>query len=768
MARGRGGAGSLLTWRAFAVGLSHRGLGVSLIVVIELAVLGLLLLPSKDVQVVRDALHWEVSGQWFHNARPSPGDALPGMSTLPDTMFFRSWSPETLSTPGRIASSPFSLPSFLVVPLVGYPARPGVEVFLECTSGGTRLALASGNAHEDWSMRVIRTDPRWCPDKVRVIATNTGTGGYVGIGPPMRADFSLWMKQSLVGILALHALCFALFAAVVNGIALLARQGRSLRGIEFEVAVATLVLCAYAAFFAFLRSQTLGLTVTIATGTLALMGYVFAITPRQGHADRAVGPALAVLYCMSLLVCLVLYGADSGAARWHAAYRFSPAAWSSDHLLPTVVAEGIYATTPVQAILGGGWHVSDRPPLLAGIQLLLTPLFTVLFQAEASRFLSFDAHQITAIIATCVVAIGLLRLGFTLAPRALGWPQSVMALAVIVSPFFLFNAAYPWPKLLAAALALLATSIILIACRLDPKRSLASVVHTLVAGVLLGGSLLAHAGVAIGLPFIPILAGRGTRWRALRRLCSVAGVAVLLSVPWMLFQQLVDPPGNALTKFALAGTFGFESPTKSVTATVLDAYSSSSPSKWLAARWTGVLTMLGFHVPDSMIVSTEAIGSVTGALRFQDFVAPIPNLRLLLVPIICVALLSALHGWATSGAIQAAARTALVGSCGLAATLVLYWSTHILHMQSYFSLACLHLAAFLGLLVLPTPLGLSIATAQLAYVSWVWLLEPLAWNVRHEPIALVMVAVSAAACAAAIRAMSTAMHADALEDSQAG
>jgi len=207
--------------------------------------LGLLWPSGQNVEAIPEALDWEMSGRWFHNSRPAANDALPGTSRLPDRAFFRSWSPQTRSTRARIASSPFLLPPFLVIPFVGYPARPDTALYLECMAGGERLVVASGNAHEDWSMRVIKTDPRWCAGRVRLVASNSSEDSYIGVGPPLRADFALWVRQSVVAVVALQALGFSLFAGTVYGVAQRARRRAAVRSMALEVAVAAVCLCAY-------------------------------------------------------------------------------------------------------------------------------------------------------------------------------------------------------------------------------------------------------------------------------------------------------------------------------------------------------------------------------------------------------------------------------------------------------------------------------------------------------------------------------------------
>jgi len=76
----------------------------------------------------------------------------------------------------------------------------------------------------------------------------------------------------------------------------------------------------------------------------------------------------------------------------------------------------------------------------------------------------------------------------------------------------------------------------------------------LLAGAFLGCGMLAHSGIVFTLvPFaiVVLLSGGSGRASPRRRLAAGAGGVLILS--WSAYQRFIDPPGNRLMKWHLAG-----------------------------------------------------------------------------------------------------------------------------------------------------------------------------------------------------------------------
>ena len=114
------------------------------------------------------------------------------------------------------------------------------------------------------------------------------------------------------------------------------------------------------------------------------------------------------------------------------------------------------------------------------------------------------------------------------------------------------------------------------------------------AGVLVALAMLSHGGVAFGfVGFVALLFGRPFLPR-LGHGVWITGACVLLMLPWSYWQNHEDPPGNALLKSALAGSW-IDQPTKSLWASVRDAYAAMTFDQWLHMKKWFVLGSLNIR-----------------------------------------------------------------------------------------------------------------------------------------------------------------------------
>src|SRR5262249_41665637 len=161
-------------------------------------------------------------------------------------------------------------------------------------------------------------------------------------------------------------------------------------------------------------------------------------------------------------------------------------------------------------------------------------------------------YQVTGIVAS---TLWTLPLGVLLV-RALPRERDRMLATLLVGTmgFVVFNSTYVWPKMLAGALGLWAYLAVLEARRGPP--GLARILYA-AAGALAGVAMMSHGGVVFGLAVFVLTAMWPLGWSQVGRLVTLSVAALVIIVPWLLWQRFEDPPGTALVKFALAGTWGF-------------------------------------------------------------------------------------------------------------------------------------------------------------------------------------------------------------------
>jgi hypothetical protein len=241
-----------------------------------------------------------------------------------------------------------------------------------------------------------------------------------------------------------------------------------------------------------------------------------------------------------------------------------------DNVIPRLFADRIAGGGSMRPLLLGDWHTSDRPPLQTGIVLLQYPLY-------GNRDLGYQLLGTIAQVSWVVALWALLR------ARGFGHSR-ILAVVLIVAAtgFMFFSNIYVWPKLLAASLCLCALANLVSRHRAD-RRPIAGVY----AGVAVAMAMLAHGGTVFSvLALVPF--GFGLLQPRFRRALLIGGaVALGLYLPWVLYQHYVDPPGDRLIKWHLAGIIPVDP--RSASRAVLDQYAFVllSLAAWVLLEWGG-------------------------------------------------------------------------------------------------------------------------------------------------------------------------------------
>ena len=304
-------------------------------------------------------------------------------------------------------------------------------------------------------------------------------------------------------------------------------------------------------------------------GFFALLAWLVAVWWRVGFAGivEQLKPARELL-AVQLLACLFilsmgyLYGGfhhpfQAAATRWFH--------WTPDNSMPTITLQRLVAH---DLSLMWDWQVSDRPPLQSAFINLLSPFG----RGE------FD-HLLVGIVCQSLVIAGayLLLRALRVGPRL-----TIAALALFAtSGFFLMNGFFTWPKLISAGYLIAAAALLF--SRDDGDRR-----HALLAGVLAGLGCLAHGGGAFALLGMLILAACGL---ARRRIPWFMLAFLLTVVPWVLFTKVVDPPGDRLAKWHLAG-IGKPDP-RGVAQAMMDSYRSRTPQQVATDKVRNVTMQFG-------------------------------------------------------------------------------------------------------------------------------------------------------------------------------
>ncbi len=187
----------------------------------------------------------------------------------------------------------------------------------------------------------------------------------------------------------------------------------------------------------------------------------------------------------------------------------------------------------------GDWLGSDRPPLFSGAVLF----FSVPFVELQDTYLYAGVGTQLILVPVAIMSINEL-LGKTLRLS----DKIIIAFCFVSTPLFFHNLFFLWPKIFAATFLLLAIYSLFIS---EQKNTLTL---RICAAIALALSYLSHGGTAFAIPAIAIVYVLQNRsLRGLGHGCVIFLSFLVLNLPWVFYQKIVQPPGDRLLKWHLLG-----------------------------------------------------------------------------------------------------------------------------------------------------------------------------------------------------------------------
>jgi hypothetical protein len=511
-----------------------------------------------------------------------------------------------------------------------------------------------------------------------------------------------------VSALAVTALYVgAAVIAVTPGVALLSVFARR-RALSPAIALGLLLAgsggAAMAAFWAWFASPGFGRLFDVALGGGSVL--VIAVFGRRGDL-RDVG--LSVPMLLGLAIGLAFTGLTfiqgDGLAH-NVLSAVGKAYWeTADNKLPLLLAEKVAAHAKLSGYMVGNWEASDRPPLESGYALAQWPLWTAFGKQAGYQLLS-----------TGLCASWLPALWVVLRSRGFGqWRVLAVLLATTLTGFVLVSDVYVWPKMLAGTFALGAIAIVVSLDETD-RRPLGWILAVTLATL----SMLAHGGTVFALvALIPFALRRRTRF-PLRALAASVVLAAVCYVPWMLFQRIVDPPGDRLLKWQLAGITGIDS--RGFLKTLVMQYQALSFHELLSNKWANVAALVASPWLWRNLTPEHAWRSgFLGFARLAELNNLLPAAGLLLLGVVALAFKSSRR------ALAPAAPLGVVCGIAIAVWVILLWGapgygvTTINHQGAYAVIVLFIALCALAVSYLPWPAAalLLVGNALWFAVCWV-------------------------------------------------
>jgi hypothetical protein len=380
------------------------------------------------------------------------------------------------------------------------------------------------------------------------------------------------------------------------------------RLIVFCAAVLSLGVLGYASFWLAYASYPLFGKVKIALLAALLIYLGWIVWQRRLREYRWL--AEPMLFTVLFFVVVISLGFSAGgidAPVLTSRGRFSQLL-PEDNILPFIVAMEL-RSGHIASPLVGEWLASDRPPLQSGLYLLLTLRHHLVAYQVVASFL-----QATYLFGAWGLAVAA---ALPIAARRL------TLLACCLLPVAIINTFFTWPKLLAAGYVLLAFALLFRPRPPDAPRA--------ATGVLIGGlaalAVLSHGSSAFALIGFAITVAMFWAWPPLKAMLAAAATLVALYVPWMLYQRFIDPPGDRLLKWHLAGVIDADQ--RGFFTTLRDSYAALSWHDYAAGKVENIRALIGTWPGNLAEIARLIMGdaNVAPAVRIADFFQFLPSLH---------------------------------------------------------------------------------------------------------------------------------------------
>jgi hypothetical protein len=709
-------------------------------------------LDRPAYQIYLSATEWETDGGFVATEKPNPRTATWKDLSLcivrsPDARFWRNYTQQKGTVPAHLRSAPFILRSNrVIIPVVGFPNSEDAGIYLESEIDHRQFWIRNGATHLEWQPFALSLPESLTNKPVRLIAFSKSTQAYIGVGTPyFRTNRSLpgLAFSKIFSAISLSAaylvlLFFAPFYCLT----------RFKTFAPMERVLATFVITpalSFPLFFLAFYFPSMGRFFAhlwlLLSGLLLLKAAITGSYLRWSGTPKC---CLLILVAVTVFQGLFLFSFNMVSVHYAANYLFYPASWSTDNQIPTTTARLLAHGTIPSEWGFGSWRLSDRTPLLVS---LLYPAAVVMrdFAGHLDRGVESMFSQICGFgMQNCWLLpawIIFQRLRFKLRERILA------SLLLAATPFIFFNSVYIWPKLLTATFCLAQyLYLVPLSHEFGPPHRLRSVLGG-TAGAL---AILSHAASALAVLGIFTAAicvskstresepnaaagfervrALGSRWRWL--LISVLTSMLVLS-PWLLWTKFGFPTSNPLPKYFLTGSFGFDTPDKSVSHAALGFYRTLTLNQWLTSKGLGLATLAGFYHGDlakagiqNPLGSTN-LSSTLQAVRAFQFFYMLPSLGLLLIPL--AALLYALARDSIKGDVRRfVAGLTIAAIVSFVLQFLVMMSPHLLSHYPYYVPFSLEVLAVIGIVMLraSAPVRWAAALNYAAFVFF-WIALPI-------------------------------------------
>ena len=368
-----------------------------------------------------------------------------------------------------------------------------------------------------------------------------------------------------------------------------------------------------------------------------------------------------------------------------------------DHKHPLTFAQRLFDSVDLH-------HITDRPPLQAGMVLVPYPLWRVLESLSGQPLVTSSCYQVFSVLLQCswVAAVYALLRGLGLATSRIG----IVCMALIPSHFFFIHSVFVWPKLLAGSLAIGTFCLLLFREPGSPKPPTQRVAA---AAALAALAFLAHGAVTtalLGFGLVLVWPRTFPGWRS--TLIAAAIVGMLLA-PWAAVVRWVAPPGNYIAKFHLAGVEKADD--RGTFEAVRDTHARVPLRRLAERKWRKARYIVGLDDPDRSFADLE---TAFHSIRRSQYLQLAPSLDALNLGWLIVPIGLLLGSRGSRREFRALARLLAIAGLCIAVWIAVFFSAPIIQHASYATMILLFASLAAAIATLPLAVALPILLAHVA------------------------------------------------------
>ena len=457
-----------------------------------------------------------------------------------------------------LQSDYISLAKYMTFEYIGFPSDENLSIVVEDKAQHQFKIKNLKQTSEHWRKKIV-TLPSYMEDKVRLVATDTSVGkyGWLGIGNIKTTNFHEVTKMPKYIQTLMLILIFSLVISILFGFFLkYASMLRAYVYMSLFVGLTSLL-----AFNTYLISIYLGY---VFSGGVALF-IVFALMKIEKKEYLKISYIFVFLVSMLSILFFLAYSnfpdlsnmAQVSGAKWHH--------FPVDNWLPKFFADAILQGR-FPSPIAGDWLSSDRPPLQTGLFLV---------------FGSFSPNDTVYLVTSVGAQLLVVPFVVLLVSEYIADKKFVFLAAILFffNGLVFVNGLNVWPKLFSALYQGIAFYY-LYQIWVSKEKQMSYYILFGIAAIL---AFLTHGGSIFYLLSLSILLVFTLKSKKeVQNLFYGFSVAILLYIPWVIYQKFIDPPGDRLLKWHLTDQHQITS--DSFFTVLVDYYSRLSFSEWIDIR----------------------------------------------------------------------------------------------------------------------------------------------------------------------------------------